>query len=315
VQKAAAQADISSYPDRHSLILREALAAHLEVDVEMLAVGNGSTELIHLLARVSQRPGGKSLVFEPTFGEYANAVALAGGETVAFRATPTGRFQWSITGAIRTIERIRPCLAFLCNPNNPTGVYLTPDAIGSVREAIGHTGLLMLDDAYASLADDCWDPVPLMRDGNLAILRSMTKDHALAGVRIGYLVGEPELISAIRRIQPAWSVNAVAQEVGLAALEDAAHVKEARKVITRSKAYLYRELGALGIAVENSKTNFVLARVGNGQNLRAALLRRGLAVRDCASFGLPQFIRIAARLPEECARLVRAIKEEMDNAL
>lgn len=313
VQRAAAGADLSSYPDRHSLVLREGLAERLGVDIEMVAVGNGSNELIHLLTRALHRPGTKSLIFGPTFGEYRTAVVLAGGRTVTFRATAAHRFRWSMDQAIETIERTRPALAFLCNPNNPTGVHLPRNEVQRIQEAVGPTGMLILDDAYASLADHSWDTVPLLDDGHLGILRSMTKDHALAGVRIGYLVAEPDLIREVRRIQPAWSVNAVAQAVGLAALQDDAHVEEARRLITASKARLQRGLTALGIPVEDSATNFLIARVGKASRVRTALLRRRMAVRDCASFGLPDHIRIAVRRPEECALLLAALEEVMGN--
>ena len=315
VRRAAASADLSSYPDRHSLVLRESLAARLGVDIEMVAVGNGSTELIHLLARALHRPGMKSLVFAPTFGEYETAVALAGGQTATLRASNASRFRWSISQAVETIERTRPGLVFLCNPNNPTGVYLPPTAVRKVQDAVGPTGMLVLDDAYVSLADRPWNTVPLLHGGHLAILRSMTKDHALAGVRIGYLVAEPDLIREVRRIQPAWSVNAVAQAVGLAALEDDTHVEEARKVVARSKAQLYSGLAALGIPVEESATNFLMARVGKASRVRTSLLRRHIAVRDCASFGLPDYIRIAIRQPQECALLLTALEKVMGNDL
>ena len=313
VRRAAARADLSSYPDRHSLVLREGLAARLGVDAEMVAVGNGSTELIHLLARALHRPGVKSLILAPTFGEYEAAVALAGGRTAALTASAGDRFRWSIRQAVETIHRMRPGLVFLCNPNNPTGVYLPPTAVKNIQEAVGPTGLLMLDDAYVSLSEDPWNTVPLLPDGHLAILRSMTKDHALAGVRIGYLVAEPDLIGEVRRIQPAWSVNAVAQAVGLAALEDDAHVEEARRLIAASKARLQRGLTALGIPVEDSAANFLIARVGKASRVRAALLRRRIAVRDCTSFGLPDHIRIAVRRSEECAFLLAAMEEVMGN--
>ena len=313
VRRAAARADLSSYPDRHSLVLREGLAARLEVDPAMVAVGNGSTELIHLLVRALQRPGVRSLIFAPTFGEYETAVALAGGQTAVLRASVADRFRWSISQAVETIERTRPGLVFLCNPNNPTGHYLPPAAVRKIREAVGPNSVLMLDDAYVSLSDNPWNTVPLLRDGRLAILRSMTKDHALAGVRIGYLLADPHLIREVRRIQPAWSVNSVAQAVGLAALEDDAHLEEARSLIARSKALLQGGLQALGIPVEESAANFFLARVGNASQMRTCLLRRHIAVRDCTSFGLPEHIRIAVRRPEECARLLATLEEVMDS--
>ncbi|MDE0231934.1 MAG: histidinol-phosphate transaminase [bacterium] len=311
VRKAAAEADLSSYPDRHSLFLREKLAERLGVQTENILVGNGSTELIHLLARACLRPGEKCLIFQPTFGEYEAAASLAGAETVSILAGERLDFQWSMTAAIRAIEQVGPRLAFLCNPNNPTGAYLGRGPVDAIRKAVAGSGLLMLDDAYMPLADHRWDTTPLLKSGGVAILRSMTKDHALAGVRLGYVVAEPDLIAVMRELQPSWSVNAVAQAAGLAALSDEAHLEEARRVVTESKRYLSRELEALGIAANDSAANFILAKVGSAADVRTALLRRGIAVRDCTSFGLSEHIRIGIRQREECEKLVEALGEVM----
>ena len=311
VRQAVVQADLSSYPDRHSLVLRECIAERLTVDVENLLIGNGSTELIHLLARACLKPGDNCLIFTPTFGEYEAAAVIAGAQTHALQAAECDEFQWSIDDASESLRRLQPSLVFLCNPNNPTGVYLGRDALEQIVTAAGPDSLLVLDNAYVPLADYQWDSIPLLRHGNVAVLHSMTKDHGLAGVRLGYLVAAPDVITAVRELQPAWSVNSVAQAAGLAALADEDHVAAGRKVVQEAKAYLRRELSALGIPVNPSATNFLLARVGDAPKVRNALLRQRIAVRDCTSFGLPQHIRIAARRPEECVRLVEALKGVM----
>ena len=306
VREAAAAADLSAYPDRDSLALREALAERLGVAIDHLLVGNGSTELIHILARSRLRSGGRCLIFAPTFGEYE---AAAGAEVHCLTATEAHGFRWPIGEAVAAIRELQPALVFLCNPNNPTGLYLERDAVEQLAAAAGEHGLLLLDDAYASLADSPWDAMPLLGNGNVAILRSMTKDHALAGVRLGYLAAQPEVIDGARALQHAWSVNAVAQAAGLAALADEAHLAAAREVIREAKGYLWAELDTLGLTVSPSATNFLLVKVGDAGGVRRALLRRGLAVRDCASFGLPEHIRVAVRRQPECARLIEALRE------
>ncbi|MXX19532.1 MAG: histidinol-phosphate aminotransferase family protein [Dehalococcoidia bacterium] len=306
VREAAAAADLSAYPDRDSLALREALAERLGVPIDHLLVGNGSTELIHILARSRLRSGGRCLIFAPTFGEYE---AAAGAEVHCLTATEAHGFRWPIGEAVAAIRELQPALVFLCNPNNPTGLYLERDAVEQLAAAAGEHGLLLLDDAYASLADSPWDAMPLLGNGNVAILRSMTKDHALAGVRLGYLAAQPEVIDGARALQHAWSVNAVAQAAGLAALADEAHLAAACEVIREGKGYLWAELDTLGLTVSPSATNFLLVKVGDAGGVRRALLRRGLAVRDCASFGLPEHIRVAVRRKPECARLIEALRE------
>lgn len=309
VRQAAAEADLSAYPDRECLVLREALAVQLGVDIDQLLVGNGSTELIHLLARARLRDQARCLIFAPTFGEYEAAAALAGAEIEHVWADAAEGFRWSMDAAVQTIEATRPAMVYLCNPNNPTGDYLDRESVERLSAAVGPKGLLVLDTSYAPLADGAWDALPLLRLGNVAVLRSMTKDHALAGVRLGYMAAPPAVVAATCSLQPSWSVNAVAQAVGLPALADQAHVTAAREVIGEAKDYLEAQLAALGVPAVPSAANFMLVRVGDATGVRRALLRRRILVRDCTSFGLPDFIRIAVRRTEECARLVAALRE------
>jgi histidinol-phosphate/aromatic aminotransferase/cobyric acid decarboxylase-like protein len=137
----------------------------------------------------------------------------------------------------------------------------------------------------------------------------MTKDHAVPGLRLGYLLASVEVASAVERVRPPWSVNAGALRAGLAALEPEAeaHVQRARPVVAQSRRLLTNELTRLGFAVESSEANFVLVNVGDGASFRRALLPHGLVVRDCASFGLPRSVRIACRLPAECQRLIETV--------
>ncbi len=309
VREAASNADLSAYPDRDCLVLREALAARLNVGIENLIVGNGSTELIHLLARAYLRPGDGCLIFTPTFGEYETAASICHADLHNVTAKASQGFRWSVEEAVQTIRRMRPSLVFLCNPNNPTGVYLDQDSVDRIRSAVAEFGLMALDNAYAPLADGQWDSLPLLGCGNIAVLRSMTKDHALAGIRLGYLVADAAVVARVRHLQPAWSVNAVAQSAGIAALNDDAHVAAAAEVISEAKKQLYDGLDGLGVSATPSLANFVLARVGDAAEVRRQLLLRRIAVRDCTSFGLPEHIRIAVRRPAECARLLEALGE------
>ena len=313
VKQALAQVDLSSYPDSSSLVLREALAARLNVDVKQLLIGNGSVQLIHLLARASIRQGQRCLIFTPTFGEYKAAASISGANIHFVWARETNGFRWSMKEATQAIESVRPHLVFLCNPNNPTGLNLTRDELDLIHTAIDKENLLVIDDSYATLSDRPWNCIPLIEQGNVAVLRSMTKEHAIAGARLGYLVAAPDVIQNTHQLQPAWSVNSVAQQVGLAVLEDDKHVEAARTMIEESKEKLYEAFRTLEIPVVESSTNFFLAKVGNAARVRSALLLNHIAVRECTSFGLPEHIRIAVRRPEECDRLVQSLREILAN--
>ena len=143
----------------------------------------------------------------------------------------------------------------------------------------------------------------------MLVLGSLTKEYALAGLRLGYAVGSPEVLAALRCARPPWSVNTLAQAAGIAALQDTVHLAHCLARIAQAKHDLMVGLGALGLAPIPSTTHFFLIRVGHGASCRQALLRRGILVRDCASFGLPEYIRVATRRPEENARLLAALEE------
>jgi histidinol-phosphate aminotransferase len=148
----------------------------------------------------------------------------------------------------------------------------------------------------------------LCRDPRVVVIRSLTKNFGLAGLRLGYAVAEPIVVEALSRSRPPWTVNALAQAAGLAALGDEHHLQEGRRLARRAKALLVDHLGRLGLECVPSRANFWLVEVGDAAELRHQLLLHGILVRDCASFGLPRHIRLAARPLPECERLLGAIE-------
>jgi histidinol-phosphate aminotransferase len=154
-----------------------------------------------------------------------------------------------------------------------------------------------------------WDVIPLLANPRLVLVRSLTKDHAIAGLRLGYAVAAPEVVRILRAAQPTWSVNAAAQAAGLAALAADSHVDRGRVLAEEAKAFLTEELGTLGWHVLPSAANFLLVEVSDAAAVTRALRACGIYVRDCTSFGLPRHIRLAARPLAECAVLVAAAKQ------
>ncbi len=273
-------------------------------------MGNGSTELIHLLARSCLRPGDLACVFGPTFVEYEAAIRLEGAEPMMLHPARRSGFRWEMDRAVRSLSEARPSLTFLCNPNNPTGVYLEQEEVQAVAGAVGRAGLLVLDEAYVAFVDRPWDATGLLTAGNVVLLRSMTKDYGLPGLRLGYLLASPRLIERVARLQYSWSVNALAQAAGLAALEDPDDVRAGRHVVRSSREYLVRELRRMGLACSHPSANHLLVEVGDASAVRRQLLERHrLCVRDCASFGLPRHIRIGLRPLDDTRRLVKALSQ------
>jgi histidinol-phosphate aminotransferase len=290
VLAAIADTDWTRYPGDDEEPLRRALAERADVGIEQVVLGNGSAELLWLVAIATLRPGERAAIVGPTFGEYARAARVVGAE-VEQVGTPS--------------EASDARVLFLCNPNNPTGAYRRMHEIASLLDEAPDR-LLVLDEAYAGFVEERWPSEPLLERANLVILRSMTKDHALPGLRLGYALAASDVAHALDAVRPPWSVNAGALRAGLAALELAAlaHVARGREVVCAARRLLTDGLRALGYRVWPSHANFVLVEVGDGARLRRALLPYGLVVRDCASFGLPACIRIACRETAPCERLL-----------
>lgn len=314
VREALAACDVTRYPDRNASPLREALAARHGVPADRVLVGAGAAGLIWALALTWLRPGDTVFVAGPTFGEYAAASRLARARVVERLDVRTLE-----RSNIRTFERLdvaelaqaiaaaRPRLIWLCNPNNPTGVYLSAVEIAALLP-VAPDALWVLDEAYRPFVADPWPSIPLIERGNVALLRSLTKDCALPGVRLGYLLAAPDVIARVAAGQPPWSVSAAAIACGLAALNDAGHVATTTAALRAEAARLAERLRTQGWRVLPSATHFMLIAVGDAAAVRATLLRRHrIQVRNCASFGLPAFIRVAARRPEENDRLIEAM--------
>jgi L-threonine-O-3-phosphate decarboxylase len=307
VREALAQVPYDRYPDREALALRRVLSAHLDVSVDNILVGNGSTELIWLVALAFVRAGDTVLLVGPSFGEYTRAAVLMGARLRQYTARRTEGFHVVPEAITPLLRQHQPRLVFLCNPNNPTGTFVTPDRIVHWA-AICPGTLFIVDEAYLTFTASAPSVLPV-RHPNMLVLRSMTKAYALAGLRLGYAIGSPDILEALRRARPPWSVNALAQAAGIAALQDTAHLTHCLARIAQARHDFVAGLSALGLTTVPSTTHFFLTRVGNGASCRQALLQRGMLVRDCASFGLPEYIRVATRRPEENARLLTALEE------
>jgi len=289
-------ADWTRYPGDDEAPLRHALAQHAGVAPEQVALGNGSVELMWLIALALLEPADRVAIVGPTFGEYARAALVVGGDGVEVQSLA------EVPAAAR--------LVFVCSPNNPTGAYHGRAEIEQLLVE-GPDRLVVLDEAYASFVEERWRSEQLLREHrNLIVLRSLTKDHALPGLRLGYALASPDLASAFEAVRPPWSVNAGALRAGLATLEPDAlsHVRRATAAVSESRHILIAGFSALGYIVHPSVANFVLVDVGDGSAFRRALLPHGIVVRDCASFGRPSCVRIACGLPEQCTRLLEVVE-------
>jgi histidinol-phosphate aminotransferase len=183
------------------------------------------------------------------------------------------------------------------------------EEIEPLAEAAAACGaLLVIDEAYLSFVNDSWDSMGLPALDNVVLLRSMTKDYALTGLRLGYAIASENVIANLQAFQPDWSVNGLAQAAGLAALADTEYLLRARQAVDQAKSLLSDRLDRLSLTVHPSAANFLLVKVGDASVWHDKLMRLGLFVRDCTSFGLPEHIRIGIRSMADCQRLIEAME-------
>ncbi len=306
VKEAMRNAVINRYPDSEATEFRQALAKKLGVAPENILAGSGTTELIRLIALTYFRPGDPVLILEPTFGEYEVACQVMGAQVLRQRARAEDSHSLKIEETVSIVQQHRPRALFICNPNNPTGQYFSSDEIKAIVNAAPDS-LLILDEAYISFVERAWQSLGLIERGNIIILRSMTKDYGLTGLRLGYLTAAREIVKHLHRACPPWNVNSIAQKAGIAALEETDYLEQCLTKIVKAKQYLRRGIERLGFIMLPSQAHFFLVRVKQATAFRAALLKQGILVRDCTSFGLPEYVRIAPRRMADCRKLIATL--------
>jgi histidinol-phosphate aminotransferase len=294
-------------PDPRALVLRQTLADRLGVGADNIFAGNGSGELIWLTALAFLREGDRALIVGPTYSEYARAVQLMGAKPHHCLGRAETSYHVTAADVAQALTDVQPRVVFVCNPNSPTGQSHPLGAVQAWSEA-HRDALFVVDESY-------WDFGP--RDGtaidleanNVLVLRSMTKAHGLAGLRLGFAVGPAAIVETLRRVAPPWNVNAPAQVAGVVVMAELERLAQSLSELARAKPALVDGLASLGLVPLPSSTHFFLVHVGDGAVTREALLRRGILVRDCASFGLPEFIRLSTQTFDANARLLDVLRE------
>jgi histidinol-phosphate/aromatic aminotransferase/cobyric acid decarboxylase-like protein len=298
---AAREAPLDTYPDPTARVARRAWSRALDVSIDRIAVANGAADLFWAIARAILAPGQRVVIAEPTFSEFRVAAQAAGAEVDAVWAREEDGFRFSLA-ALR--ERAKDARAlYLCTPNNPTGLYTSTSEIIELARALPET-VLVVDQSFLALSEHADDAFVVLPD-NVLVVRSLTKDFALAGLRIGLMIGERDLVSKVEAMRPTWSTSAPAQAAIAEAARQADFVAKSYQKLRVDRDRVAAALRAHGYVPVPSSSVYQLVRVGDGAQFREQLLLRGVLVRDCASFGLPAYARIAAR-PVEDLHMLRA---------
>jgi len=309
--------DIRFYPDPDAWELRQAIAAHHRLPADRILPGNGTAELIALLAQ--WRPIKKALVVIPAFSEYEWALERTGAETLFVPTVEADRFRLKLAPE-RWQELLQGTdVVFLCNPNNPTGVLFPQQEVLQVArwcEAAG--AVLVVDEAFMEFVEDPEGSSVVsetLRQGNLVVLRSLTKFFSVPGLRIGYLVASPSLIAGVRAFQQPWPLNTFALAVGSRLFKETEYIARSKRATAQLRGAFQRSLSAIPeLRCFESATNFILCRVEapdcTSAELCARLAAKGILVRNCDNFsGLEpgRFIRLAVRSQDDNSRLVEEL--------
>jgi len=306
IAEVIARTSLDRYPDSEATELRRALAHRLGLSANNILIGSGSTEIIRLVAMTFLGRDDLVLIPQPTYSDYEVAGNLAGARVMKPWMLGEADFQLNPVRLRSLIDEYRPGALFLCNPNNPTGQYLSRQEVtGIVRTT--SPGFVVLDEAYIAFTPDPWKSTELLGAGEIIIVRSMTKDYALAGLRLGYAIADEGTISVMNKVKPPWNVSAIAQAAGIFALKAEGYLEECGQKIREAREYLMKGLSDLGFQPMPSQANFFMVKVGDAAGFRDALLRKGIIVRDCTSFGLPNYIRLAPRAIPDCNLLLAGI--------
>ncbi len=302
-------ASLHNYPDPETKRLREKISEHYGVDPETVICGNGSTELIYLIPR-ALKPG-RVLIPQPTFSEYERACMAGEASIKHFMLKRKDGFKLNPSEFISAIKGMD--MAFLCNPNNPTGDILKKDSVLEIAEAAKrHKCVLVVDEAFM---DFCPEESVISRvkdNPYLIVLRSMTKFYALSGLRIGFGVFPSRLVRKLKAYKEPWTVNSLAEQAAITAIDDEAFKEKTLALIPKEKQFLEGQFKKFGIRFYPSSANFYLLEIKNAKKLIDRLLERHIAVRDCSDFkGLgSSHIRVAVKRRRENKMLIRELSDE-----
>jgi histidinol-phosphate aminotransferase len=310
----AALAGIHRYPDPRGAALREALAEAHGVASECIALGNGSHELLMLLAQCFAGPRQAVMYSQYGFAVFAIAAAAAGARAICVSALPRDHAEaplgHDLTAMIRTLdEDVR--LVFLANPNNPTGTWFSSSALQAFLAQVPASTLVVVDEAYGEYMDapGLGPALPFAASHpNLIVTRTFSKAYALAGLRVGYAIAHASVVGVLERLRESFNVNGVALAAAQAALADRDHLAQSLAINARRRRALAGELRARGYSTLPSQTNFLLLYLGHeAASLERHLFQRGVIVRPMGGYGLPQTLRVSIGDDAENRRLLDAL--------
>ncbi|MCK0506415.1 histidinol-phosphate transaminase [Aromatoleum anaerobium] len=306
----AALVDIERYPDGNGFELKAALCARFGVQPDQIVLGNGSNDVLELAAHAYLAPGSSAVFSQHAFAVYPLATNAMGARGIEVPARAYGHDLAAMAAAVATDTRI----VFIANPNNPTGTFVDGSELEAFLARVPSDVLVVLDEAYTEYLSEQqrYDSLSwLPRFPNLLVSRTMSKAYGMAGLRVGYGIGHPDVVDLMNRVRQPFNVNSVALAAATAALADEEFLARSADVNRRGMAQIIEALAELALEWIPSAGNFVTFRVGNAAAVNLALLKQGVIVRPIGGYGMPEWLRVSIGLPEENARFITALRQAL----
>ncbi len=303
------------YPDGTCYYLKNKIGQKMGVDPSQIIVGNGSDEIIKLLAEAFIEPGDNAIMADPSFSEYDFAVTLMGGY---LRKIPlNAHFAHDLDGMLAAIDD-RTKMIFICNPNNPTGTIVTKSQVDAFMTKVPDDVIVVFDEAYHeyATASDYPKGIDYVKEGwsNVVVMYTFSKIYGLAGLRVGYSIASEALLSWVYRTREPFNVNSIAQAGAMGALDDDEHVERSRSVNAKGAEYIYQELEDMHLSYVKTNTNFIWIDVQTDcVPVFEAMLAKGVIIRTGNVFGFSQFIRVTIGTMEENRRFIKTLREVLSD--
>lgn len=296
------------YPDGNAFYLRKKLAGIHGMEPGNLVFGNGSNEIIEFVGHAFMRPGVDVIVSQYSFAIYPIMAKLFGANVITIPAKDFGHDLKAMVKAITPNTRVM----FVATPNNPTGTLSSKGDLAELVNQVPPHVMLVVDEAYIEFLKDPVDFLPLIRRGdfpNLILMRTFSKIFGLAGLRVGYGIGHPEVIAALEKIRQPFNLNLPAQVGAMAALDDIEHVMKTRALNKAGLEFYELAFRKLDLEYIPSAANFILVKVGDGQKVFLGLQKLGVITRPMGGYGLPEWLRISVGTGAENQRCLEALQQ------
>lgn len=299
--------ELTRYPDGNGFALKQALSRRFGFDLPMITLGNGSNDILELLARAFLAPGTEVVFSQHAFAVYPIVTQAVGATAVEVPAREWGHDLEAMAAAITPATR----LVFIANPNNPTGTWIERAEFEAFMAAVPERVLVVLDEAYTeyvNVADALNGFDFIGRYPNLIVSRTFSKAYGLAALRVGYAISDPQIADVLNRVRQPFNVNSLALAAAVASLEDTTYLAESRRANREGMAQLEQGFRELGLAWIASRGNFIAVDLGReAAPVYQGLLREGVIVRPIAGYGMPNHLRVSIGLPQENKRFLEAL--------